>query len=67
MANRFKIGNKFIGPNEPVFIIAEIGQNHQGDINLAKQLIKHAKVRTRKLFISNNKNQIVFVSVSVGI
>lgn len=26
------------------FIIAEIGQNHQGDINIAKKLIETAKV-----------------------
>lgn len=29
---------------EKTFIIAEIGQNHQGDLNIAKQLIKTAKV-----------------------
>lgn len=28
------------------YIIAEIGQNHQGDIMMAKKLIKLAKVRT---------------------
>jgi len=33
------IGNKKIGKNNPAYIIAEIGLNHQGDINLAKQLI----------------------------
>lgn len=32
-----------IGGDHPCFIIAEIGQNHQGDINIAKQLIKIAK------------------------
>ena len=32
-----------IGPRHPVFIIAEIGQNHQGDIGIAKELIKLAK------------------------
>lgn len=31
---------------ETCFIIAEIGQNHQGDIKLAKTMIKIAKVRT---------------------
>jgi sialic acid synthase SpsE len=30
----------------PCYIIAEIGQNHQGDIMMAKKLIKLAKVRT---------------------
>lgn len=34
-----KIANKTIGSNNPCFIIAEIGINHNGDINLAKQLI----------------------------
>ncbi|XP_049875158.1 sialic acid synthase-like [Pectinophora gossypiella] len=32
-----------IGGNNPCFIIAEVGQNHQGDIGLAKELIKAAK------------------------
>ncbi|XP_029290504.1 sialic acid synthase-like [Cottoperca gobio] len=32
-----------IGGNHPCFIIAEIGQNHQGDIAIAKQMIKMAK------------------------
>jgi N,N'-diacetyllegionaminate synthase len=33
------IGNKVIGDNHPVFIIAEAGVNHNGDIHLAKQLV----------------------------
>lgn len=33
-----------IGGDNPCFIIAEIGQNHQGDLKIAKQLIKIAKV-----------------------
>jgi sialic acid synthase len=32
-----------IGGPHPCFIVAEIGQNHQGDINIAKDLIRHAK------------------------
>lgn len=32
-----------IGPNQPIFIIAEIGLNHNGDINIAKELILKAK------------------------
>ncbi|RVE40688.1 hypothetical protein evm_014663 [Chilo suppressalis] len=32
-----------IGGNNPCFIIAEVGQNHQGDIEIAKKLIKAAK------------------------
>ncbi|MBI2062839.1 MAG: N-acetylneuraminate synthase family protein [Candidatus Yanofskybacteria bacterium] len=37
-----KIGDKEIGYNKPVFIVAEIGINHNGDINIAKQLIDGA-------------------------
>jgi sialic acid synthase SpsE len=33
------IGNKKIGGDEPCFIIAEIGINHNNDINIAKKLI----------------------------
>lgn len=41
--NRVKIGDRFIGQEEPVFIIAEAGVNHNGDINMAKELIDIAK------------------------
>jgi len=34
-----KIGNAFIGDNHPCFIIAEIGINHNGDVDIAKKLI----------------------------
>lgn len=33
------IGDRMIGPGHPAFIIAEIGNNHQGDAELAKALI----------------------------
>lgn len=38
----FRISNQVIG-NERTFIIAEIGQNHQGSIGHAKQMIAEAK------------------------
>jgi N,N'-diacetyllegionaminate synthase len=38
----FKIGDKIIGNGNPAFIIAEAGVNHNGDINLAKQLVDKA-------------------------
>ncbi|XP_017281181.1 sialic acid synthase-like [Kryptolebias marmoratus] len=34
---------RMIGGDHPCFIIAEIGQNHQGDIEIAKKMIKMAK------------------------
>ncbi|HEY4512255.1 MAG TPA: N-acetylneuraminate synthase family protein [Candidatus Paceibacterota bacterium] len=37
-----KIGHKKIGTGHPVYIIAEIGLNHQGDIKLARKLIDAA-------------------------
>lgn len=40
--NNIKIGKKFIGPNQPVFIIAEAGVNHNGNFKLAKKLIDAA-------------------------
>ncbi|MBN3305590.1 sialic acid synthase [Amia ocellicauda] len=34
---------RMVGGHHPCFIIAEIGQNHQGDIEIAKQMIRMAK------------------------
>jgi N,N'-diacetyllegionaminate synthase len=34
-----KIGNRSIGPQQPVFVIAEAGVNHNGDLELARKLI----------------------------
>ncbi|MCM1003892.1 MAG: N-acetylneuraminate synthase family protein [Candidatus Gastranaerophilales bacterium] len=34
-----KIGNKLVGDNYPCFIIAEIGINHNGSVELAKKMI----------------------------
>ena len=42
MSNTVQIGNRLVGDNQPVFIVAEIGINHNGDINLAKKLIDAA-------------------------
>ncbi|GLH09797.1 uncharacterized protein GBIM_14849 [Gryllus bimaculatus] len=43
-ANDFVISPGYvINKNNPCFVIAEIGQNHQGDIQIAKQLIDASK------------------------
>jgi len=34
-----QIANKLIGPHQPVFVIAEAGVNHNGNLNLAHQLV----------------------------
>ena len=36
------IGNRIIGTGQPVYIIAEIGINHNGDLDVAKAMIKQA-------------------------
>ena len=36
---KIKIGNKLIGEEEPCFIIAEVGSNHNGSLEQAKKLI----------------------------
>ncbi|MBU0700381.1 N-acetylneuraminate synthase family protein [bacterium] len=37
------LGNKIIGENAPIFIIAEAGVNHNGSLERAKQMIEAAK------------------------
>jgi len=39
-----EVGNKQIGDNYPVFFVAEIGLNHNGDVEIAKRLIDVALV-----------------------
>ncbi len=43
MAKELKIGKHLIGKGQPVYIIAEIGINHNGDINIAEEMIRAAK------------------------
>ena len=39
---RLQIGGRLVGEGAPAFIIAEIGLNHNGDLNIAKRLIDAA-------------------------
>lgn len=68
MAREQKIGNKTIGDGHPTYVVAEIGINHNGDLENAKKMIdaaKHAGVdavkfqkRTPELCVPDNqKNQ----------
>lgn len=43
MSTTVTIGNRLVGEGQPCFVIAEIGINHNGDIEVARQLIKAAK------------------------
>lgn len=38
-----KIGSRFIGNGHPVFVVGEIGINHNGSVDLAKKIIAGAK------------------------
>ena len=37
----FRLGEREIGAGQPALIIGEIGNNHQGDVELATQLVDH--------------------------
>jgi N-acetylneuraminate synthase len=41
-SNVIRIGDKFVGEHQPVYVIAEIGINHNGSLELAKKLIDAA-------------------------
>jgi N-acetylneuraminate synthase len=41
-SGQIRLGSKMIGTGQPCYVIAEIGINHNGDIDLAKQLINVA-------------------------
>jgi len=43
MAREIKIGNKLIGDGQPAYIIAEIGINHNGNLDTAKEMILAAQ------------------------
>lgn len=68
MAREIKIGNKFLGDGHSTYVVAEIGINHNGDLENAKKMIdaaRHAGVdavkfqkRTPELCVPDNqKNQ----------
>ncbi|MEO8097275.1 MAG: N-acetylneuraminate synthase family protein [Acidobacteriota bacterium] len=42
MSAAIRIGDRLIGDGQPVYVIAEIGLNHNGDIGIAKKLIDAA-------------------------
>lgn len=42
MQTKAKIGNHWVGDGEPCFIVAEIGINHNGNLDLARKLISAA-------------------------
>jgi N-acetylneuraminate synthase len=52
MAREVKLGKKLVGDGHPVYVVAEIGINHNGDLEIAKRMIDaavHAGVAAVKL------------------
>ncbi len=43
MSKVIQIGDRLVGEGQPTFIIAEIGSNHNGDLDMAKELIRESK------------------------
>ena len=43
MTRELKLGDRLVGDGHPTYIIGEIGINHNGDLEIAKQLIDLAK------------------------
>src|ERR671923_2829141 len=44
MAGTLKIGAREIGDSSPCYVIAEIGHNHQGSLDKARELFREAKL-----------------------
>ncbi|NMB89707.1 MAG: N-acetylneuraminate synthase [Chloroflexi bacterium] len=43
MARAIQIGNRWVGEGYPTYVVAEIGINHNGDMEVTKKLIEAAK------------------------
>ncbi|HHY89244.1 MAG TPA: N-acetylneuraminate synthase [Chloroflexi bacterium] len=43
MTRTVRLGDRMVGPGEPAYIVAEIGINHNGDVEIAKELMRVAR------------------------
>ena len=50
------IGNTYVGSDYPPYLIAEIGLNHNGSLNLAKELIKTASINGANMVKFQKRN-----------
>jgi N,N'-diacetyllegionaminate synthase len=66
--NEFYIGDHLIGPDEPTFVIAEAGSNHNGDLEIAKELIDvAAKAGADAVKFQTFRAEDLYVSESGGV
>ncbi|MBG0771779.1 MAG: N-acetylneuraminate synthase family protein, partial [Anaerolineaceae bacterium] len=42
MTREIKIGNRLVGDGHPTYVIAEVGINHNGSVEVAKELMSAA-------------------------
>jgi N-acetylneuraminate synthase len=42
MSEAIRIGNTLVGPGHPTYVVAEIGINHNGDLDIVRQLVDAA-------------------------
>lgn len=43
MAKTIRIGDRLVGEGQPAYVIAEAGANHNGELEIAKELVRQAK------------------------
>ena len=73
MTPNLKIGDRLVGPGHRVYVVAELGINHNGSVDLAKDLIKAAafagcdavKLQKRSVEIAYTKEQLARPRTSV--
>lgn len=69
MTRKVKIGDRWVGEGEPCFVVAEVGINHNGDLDLVKKLIDAAMLagcdavkfqkRTPELCVPSDQKDVV--------
>lgn len=69
MTREIKIGNRLVGDGQPAYVIAEIGINHNGDLDTAKEMIMAAQEtgadavkfqkRTPELCVPNDQRDVM--------
>ena len=59
-----KIGKYLVGEDSPVLVIAEIGNNHNGSLDLAKQLIDEA-IKAGADFVKFQLRSLIIISFKI--